>query len=124
MDGRGVGTGSGGVVARVVGGERFGIRNGRSGRRYVLSRIDHRIEVGDLDGAVVVITAGEAAGTEAIVWVGRGEEAPCGRVAAGRAVHAHWLAETDEARAAVIADLAGVGAVGRRGGSVRSALAA
>jgi hypothetical protein len=103
---RRIGAEDGRRTAPVVGGERFGLWAGASGRRHVFSRVDHPIEDGDLDGAVVAIVDRRGTGPERLVWLGRGEDAPRGTEAAsGREIHAHWLAETARARAAVIADL-------------------
>ncbi len=93
------------VVRLVTGGERFEIRTGVSGRRYVFSRLDHPIESGDLDGAVVAITARGSAGARRLLWIGTADRLPPGVATAGREIHAHWLAETPAARARVVADL-------------------
>lgn len=93
------------VVGPVTGGERFEIRTGISGRRYVFSRLDHPIECGDLDGAVVAITARGPAGARRLLWIGAADRLPDGVATTGREIHAHWLAETPAARARVVADL-------------------
>jgi hypothetical protein len=103
------------VVRLVTGGERFEILTGISGRRYVFSRLDHPIESGDLDGAVVAITAGGPAGGRRLLWIGAADRLPHGIATAGREIHAHWLAETPAARARVVADL--VAAEGSRSAS-------
>ena len=105
MDARGVGTEVGRMTVPVVGGERFRIGIGSSGRRYVFSRVDHPIETGDLDGAVVALVARDGGAASRLLWVGAGERAPLGSVAQGQELHAHWLAATAAERARVIGDL-------------------
>lgn len=65
---------------------------GRSGRRYVVSV--HPVTAEDHGPAVVIAVARDAAGIASIVTLGEATE-----------LHVHRLAETDEARAAVAADL-------------------
>ncbi len=109
-------------TAPIVGGERFGLWAGTSGRRHVFSRVDHPIEDGDLDGAVVAIVDRHGAGQARLVWLGRGEDTPrCTGTANGRENHTHWLAATTWARAAVIADL--IGAAGTSWGAAQECLA-
>lgn len=105
----------GGLVAEegawatpVVGGERFSLRVGASGRRYVFSRLDDAIDDGELDGAVVALAEGGRVGGSRLLWIGAGEDLPVGRPAPGRQIHVHWLAETAAERARVIADLGAV----------------
>jgi hypothetical protein len=106
------------VVVPVTGGERFAIRTGVSGRRYVFSRLDHPIESGDLDGAVVAITARGPAGAGRLLWIGAADRLPFAVATAGGEIHAHWLADTPAARARVVADL--VAAEGSRAESSRA----
>jgi hypothetical protein len=98
----GRGEGVGADLAAVVDGDRFRLMRGRSGRRHVFSRVEGRIDAADLAGAVVAIGVGADA---APLWVGEAERAPFGRFGASAVVHAHFLAETAEARRTVIADL-------------------
>lgn len=111
------------VVRLVTGGERFEIRTGISGRRYVFSRLDHPIESGDLDGAVVAISTRGPAGARRLLWIGPADRLPPGVATAGREIHAHWLAETSSARVRVVADLVaaeGVTAERERAGTSRA----
>ncbi|WP_333823677.1 hypothetical protein [Pinisolibacter sp.] len=108
------------AVSLVAGGERFEIRTGESGRRYVFSRLDHPIESGDLDGAVVAIISRGSARRRRLLWIGAADRLPPGIAIAGREVHAHWLAETPAARARVVADL--VAAEGSGSGRSRAGI--
>lgn len=101
----GMATGSAAVVA---GGDRFRLWQGRSGRRHVFSRVERGAEPADLDGAVVVITGRVGAALRPL-WVGRAEQAPLGGLGGAGEVFAHWLAEGEAERSAVIADLGGNG---------------
>jgi hypothetical protein len=79
-------------------GDRFRYWYGRSGRRYLFSAVAPG-DVADLDGVVVLVAGGAADRPEHV-----GLNLPVG-VPAG-AVYVHLLAETDAARADIIADLA------------------
>ena len=91
------------AAAAVVGGDRFRLWTGRSGRRHVFTRVEADDASADLDGAVVLIESRDRTG------------APVVRIEAGGAagrrarscgtVWAHFLADTEEARRAVAADL-------------------
>jgi hypothetical protein len=90
-------------MATVVGGDRFCLFFGRSGRRHVFSRLDGELDPADLTGAVVLI-AGR--GDAPPLWVGEGDDVPPAGFAGTAAVFAHFLAETAAERRAVIVDLA------------------
>lgn len=79
-------------------GDRFRYWYGRSGRRYLFSAVAAS-DVADLDGGVVLVAGGAADRPEHV-----GLDLPAG-VPTG-AVYVHLLAETDAARADIIADLA------------------
>lgn len=98
IDGRG-----GSVVSGILGGDRFRLWTGRSGRRHVFSRLEGAIAPDDLDGAVVLMAAPGDGGR--IVWIGAAAARMPARI--GVEVFAHWLAETPADRAAIIADLGG-----------------
>ena len=118
----GCGVATRGIAAAVVGGDRFALWVGRSGRRHVFSRLEGSVDADDLAGAVVLITGpGE---DRSILWVGSGAEVPPEWSATGRAIHAHWLAETAAERAAVIADLGGRPVAERRLAGARVVAAA
>lgn len=107
MDGRWCTTGGRESFGPTIGGERFRIRFGASGRRYVFSRIDEAVGDGDLDGAVVVVSTRDRAGEPRALWIGTGEGLRGGVSVPEHEIHAHWLAETPADRARVIADLGG-----------------
>lgn len=103
----GIGNGdrAAGESTTIVGGDRFRLWTGRSGRRRVFSRLDGAATAEDLDGAVAMIVTAES--TPRLLWIGVGEELPRARRVAGTAVFVHWLAETEAERARVIEDLGG-----------------
>jgi len=96
-----------GLMASIVGGDRFRIFVGRSGRRHVFSRIDPDLDAADLDGAVVLIAGRDRTGEPAIVRVGEAAGPLWAPRLAEAEVFAHWLAPTAAARRALIADLGG-----------------
>jgi hypothetical protein len=95
------------MSAVVAGGERFGMRIGRSGRRYVFSRVDHPVADGDFDGAVIVVVRRGAGAGAPASWVGEADDAGAVMVTADHEIHAHWLAETAVERRWAILDLGG-----------------
>lgn len=117
MDGRGLGRRGRDGMTTVVGGDRFRLRIGTSGRRYVFSRVEPALDAGDLDGAVVALTARDRSGAARLVWIGAGERLPAEATAPGHEIQAHWLAETAAERARVIADLGATVGRGAFGGA-------
>lgn len=97
--------------ATIVGGDRFRLWTGRSGRRRVFSRLDGSATAEDLDGAVAMIVVGES--LPRVRWIGRGEDLP--RTGRGDTVYVHWLAESEAERARLIEDLGGSARCGSAG---------
>lgn len=92
-----------GRFSRAGVGEGHALWIGRSGRRHVFSRLE-ALEDDDLEGAVLLLARrdddGELVAERLISSADRPPRLD------GREVWVHWLAETEAARAAVIADLA------------------
>lgn len=88
------------VAGGVIGGDRFRLETGRSGRWHVFSRLDGPVEAADLAGAVVLLRYDGRR-----VWAGPGEWLRLDRVTRGAEVLVHWLAETQAERARLLADL-------------------
>lgn len=90
--------------------ERFHGWRGLSGRRY-LATVHQAGAAPAYEGAVIVLARREADGTRVALWAGRSPGSPdalarLARMKKAGEVHVHLIAEREEDRAAVAADLA------------------
>ncbi|MBL8571230.1 MAG: hypothetical protein JNK84_19320 [Phreatobacter sp.] len=93
---------------------RFHAWRGASGRRY-LATVHGAGEAPAYEGAVIVLARREPDGTRLAVWAGRAPRTPralarLAQMKRAEEVHVHLIAERDEERAAVEADLVTVAA--------------
>lgn len=100
-----------GAVPSAIVGDRFRIWSGHSGRRHVFTRVESGRDAADLDGAVVLVTRCDRDGSVVAERVLLADDLPV--TTAGRELWAHFLAETDYDRRAVMADLAPMPMVSR-----------
>jgi hypothetical protein len=93
-------------------GDRFRIWLGRSGRRHVFTRVEPGFDPADLDGAVVLLARCDRDGSPVVERVMLAGDLPA--VMIRREIWAHFLAETDAERLAVMVDLTPVPTAPRR----------